>query len=192
MTELLQVTDLRVGFTTDAEDVTYRGTLQAAIDTTTGTAYPANNPSLSFWNQDQLITSEGTRVNQTSQYSMGYYSRPQVEGRLNATTTAVAPFGTRSSFAPKYITQADILAKIGSGLTARSDTFTIRTYGETVNPVTQDINSRAWCEAVVQRLPGYVEDSVSPWDTPTATSQSETFGRKFKIISFRWLSPNDI
>jgi hypothetical protein len=123
---------------------------------------------------------------------LGFYSQPQLEGSLNANTSAQRPYGNRSAFAPKYITQADILAKIGAGLTARSDTFTIRTYGETVNPATGDIIGRAWCEAVVQRVPEYVEDTVDAWATPTSGSDSQTFGRKFKIISFRWLSPSDI
>ncbi|CAM2921686.1 hypothetical protein [Rariglobus hedericola] len=185
---------------TPGEDESYRGTIQAAIDATTtssSTRFPTNDAGDTFWAQDQLITSSGTRVNQESQYTMGYYGRPLVEGRRNTSTTAERPYGGRSSFAPKYITQADILSKIGAGLSGRSDTFTIRTYGETVNPVLPDtdpnyITGRAWCEAVVQRLPEYVESSVNAWDSPGNGSVSQTFGRKFKIISFRWLSPNDI
>src|SRR5690606_35613152 len=97
-----------------------------------------------------------------------------------------------AAFAPKFLTQADVLTTIDSGLTARSDTFTIRTYGEVVNPATDEITSRAWCEAVVQRLPEYVEDNVNAWDSPAPGSDSQTFGRKFKIISCRWLTPSDI
>lgn len=126
-------------------------------------------------------------------FTAGYYDEGRMDGRLGGTsTTRDAARSTRSAFAPKYITQADILAKIGAGLTARSDTFTIRAYGEVVNPTTGDISSRSWCEAVVQRLPAYVEDSVDPWAAPAAGSDSQTFGRKFQIISFRWLSPNEI
>jgi len=53
--------------------------------------------------------------------------------------------------------QGDVLQSIGSVLTARSDTFVIRTYGEVLNPLdsTAAPISRAWCEAVVQRLPDY-------------------------------------
>ena len=191
---------------TTGEDETFRGPLQAAIDSTISSAvsgqYPANDAAAgSFWSQDSLITSSGNYINQSTQYSVGCFGRPQLEGRFkNSTATAdaaVAPYGDRCAFAPKYITQADILAKIGAGLSARSDTFTIRTYGETVNPALSStdagyITGRAWCEAVVQRLPGYVENSVNAWDTPANVSASQTFGRKFKIISFRWLSPNDI
>jgi len=182
---------------TAGEDETFRGTIQASIDGTISSAvsgqYPANDAAAgTFWSQDSLITSSGNYINQSTQYSLGCFGRAQLEGRQNSTATAVAPYGDRCSFAPKYITQADILAKIGAGLSARSDTFTIRTYGESVNPSTQAITGSAWCEAVVQRLPGYIEKSVNAWDTPANGSASQTFGRQFKIISFRWLSPNDI
>lgn len=46
---------------------------------------------------------------------------------------------------PGYLTQADVLQVIGSTLTARSDTFRIRAYGEATddNGVAR---ARAWCE----------------------------------------------
>ncbi|MFA6287442.1 MAG: hypothetical protein WC661_08660 [Opitutaceae bacterium] len=197
---------------TTEEDETFRGPIQAAIDSTTSSAvsgqYPANDAAAgTFWSQDSLITSSGSFINQSSQYSIGCFGQPQLEGRFkNSTATAdaaVAPYGDRCVFAPKYITQADILAKIGAGLSARSDTFTIRSYGETVNPALSPtdagyITGRAWCEAVVQRLPEYIEPQTAtsgnkPEDAvSTLTTQNQKFGRKFKIISFRWLSPNDI
>jgi hypothetical protein len=190
---------------TNGADETFRGPVQAAIDSTTSSSisgqYPANDAATgTFWgSQDTLLpAATASFTNQSNQFGgtgtsyLGFYSQPQLEGSLNANTSAQRPYGNRSAFAPKYITQADILAKIGAGLTARSDTFTIRTYGETVNPATGDIIGRAWCEAVVQRVPEYVEDTVDAWATPTSGSDSQTFGRKFKIISFRWLSPSDI
>ncbi|MET0263963.1 MAG: hypothetical protein ABW223_13755, partial [Rariglobus sp.] len=116
-------------------------------------------------------------------------------------TTSVAPLSSRASFAPQVVTQADILSAIGGGLSARSDTFTIRTYGEAQNPVTNEISGRAWCEAVVQRLPEFVKDAAtsSTAGDPAVTSpaslqnpDNQKFGRRYKIISFRWLSSNDI
>ena len=186
---------------TAGEDETYRGPLQAAIDSTATSAtsgqYPANDGAGTFWSQDSLIPNMGNYVNQKSQFDYGYYSQPELQGRFvnsaTAATKAVKPPGARCAFAPKYITQADILAKIGASLSARSDTFTVRTYGEVVNPTNStDITGRAWCEAVVQRLPDFIESTTNRWATPAAGSASQTFGRKFKIISFRWLSPNDI
>ena len=193
---------------TAGEDETFRGAIQAAIDSTTTSAvgqFPANDGAGTFWSQDSLIPNMGNYVNQKSQFDYGYYSQPELQGRFvnsaTAATKAVKPPGARCAFAPKYITQADVLAKIGAGLSARSDTFTIRTYGETVNPATNDITGRAWCEAVVQRLPDYVNTAPasSPAGDPAATApaslqntDNQKFGRKFKIVSFRWLSPNDI
>lgn len=84
------------------------------------------------------------------------------------------------------LTQADILTALAPYLRARSDTFMIRTYGETLNPVTAEVTGKAWLEATVQRFPETVEvgDDVE--------KPAGAFGRRFKIISFRWLSPSDI
>ncbi|MDF3056325.1 MAG: hypothetical protein K0R17_540 [Rariglobus sp.] len=171
-------------------DERLKGAIQAAIDATTTTAggYPTNdatNPA-SFFASDPVIT--------------GLASQPFVLNNMRGTTTAgVPPYSGRSAFAPKFITQGDVLSTIGAGLSARSDTFIIRTYGDTMNPVTGDINGRAWCEAVVQRLPEYVAPSIAPetrlddsLPSSLAKTTNQAFGRKFKIISFRWLSPSDI
>ena len=86
-----------------------------------------------------------------------------------------------------------MLSALGATLSARSDTFTIRTYGDSVNPATGDITGRAWCEAVVQRIPDYVDPIANvPTSTPAANSTNEKFGRRFQIVSFRWLSPDDV
>jgi hypothetical protein len=84
------------------------------------------------------------------------------------------------------LTQADILTALAPYLRARSDTFMIRTYGETLNPVTAEVTGKAWLEATVQRFPETVE-SGDDIEKPAGA-----FGRRFKIISFRWLSPSDI
>jgi Tfp pilus assembly protein PilV len=93
---------------------------------------------------------------------------------------------------PGYLLQADVLSALGPTLSARSDTFTIRTYGDSVNPATGDITGRAWCEAVVQRTPDYVNPSLAATSTPAANSINATFGRRFQIVSFRWLGPDEI
>jgi Tfp pilus assembly protein PilX len=115
----------------------------------------------------------------------------------------------RSTAIPGWLTQADILQAIGPVLSARSDTFIIRTYGDVMNPATGSTSpeGRAWCEAIVQRTPDYVDqtdsaltgnndtkgnpllNAVSPSLTNTT---NQHFGRRFKVISFRWLGPNDI
>lgn len=91
---------------------------------------------------------------------------------------------------PGYLTQADVLQVIGSSLTARSDTFRIRAYGEATDDA-GTVKARAWCEAVVQRLP----DPVIPDATglnPTKPGTPSDFGRRFTIVSFRWMKPEEV
>ncbi|MES2475852.1 MAG: hypothetical protein V4640_08730 [Verrucomicrobiota bacterium] len=92
--------------------------------------------------------------------------------------------------APAYLTQSDVLQVIGPALAARSDTFVIRAYGDAVNGSGKP-QSRAWCEAVLQRTPRPIvpdDSGLNPRDPGTATD----FGREFIITSFRWLSPDEI
>lgn len=84
------------------------------------------------------------------------------------------------------LTQADILTALAPYLRARSDTFLIRAYGETINPATDEIMGAVWLEATVQRFP----QTVAAGDN--IEKPAGAFGRRFKIISFRWLSPADI
>lgn len=116
------------------------------------------------------------------------------------------PFGNEAYYAAKGrvnrgsgidLSQADLLTSIGPHLAARSDTFKIRTYGETVNPVTQQVEGRAWLEAVVQRMPTFVDPTnapeLPPGDNQVNWSQTNRdFGRRFQVVSFRWLGLDDI
>jgi len=92
--------------------------------------------------------------------------------------------------APKWITQADLLSTLGPMLSARSDTFIIRTYGEIIAQGSDNMEAQAWCEAVVQRYPDYLDDSQRPTEDPTGLNLF--LGRRFRIVSFRWLTPSDI
>ncbi len=126
--------------------------------------------------------------------------------------------------APGYLTQGDILSNLGDAMNVRSDTFTIRAYGD-VFGLSGTPQARAYCEAVVQRTPewlvdeddsnlysedNYTFDSLAfkksyRGTTPEAgkfyekfernsalKTPNKLFGRRFKIISFRWLSPDEI
>ncbi len=97
-----------------------------------------------------------------------------------------------------YLSQADLLTALGPQLAVRSDTFVIRGYGD-ARDATDKIVARAWCEAVIQRLPDYVDPSDNPeaqdgWPNPSdkLSIVNSKFGRKFQIISFRWLTPAEI
>lgn len=94
--------------------------------------------------------------------------------------------GTLMYGTPNFLSQADLLEAFGTHLTVRGDTFVIRAYGDTINPLTNEIKAQAWCEAVVQRTaePVAAGDSIVQ---PTGA-----FGRRFEIVAFRWLSPEDV
>lgn len=93
---------------------------------------------------------------------------------------------------PGYLTQADLLQSIAPVITTRSDTFTIRGYGE-ARDRNGKVLSSACCEAVVQRIPEFVDD-CQPAYTATADLNpvNQKFGRKFEIVSFRYLTAAEI
>ena len=92
---------------------------------------------------------------------------------------------------PGYVKQADILTPIAPLLSARSDTFVIRACGAKTNSAGTTVIAKAYCEAVVQRSPNYV-DSSQDMNTPAAGTINTTHGRRFEIVSFRWLSSSEI
>jgi hypothetical protein len=111
---------------------------------------------------------------------------------LTGYTFPEAMQGMNAAGAPGYLTQGDILSALGPVVAVRSDTFRIRTYGEALDPDSKII-ARAWCEAVVQRLPDFVDSNDAP-DTATGalTQINQTFGRRFTVTSFRWLGKDEV
>ncbi len=100
--------------------------------------------------------------------------------------------GYRSTAIPGWMTQADLLQVLGPSLTVRSDTFTVRTCGRSYD-ASGKVLASAYAEATVQRQ----IDFLDPANPPEATllelnTTNKTFGRRFEIISFRWLSENEI
>ena len=93
-----------------------------------------------------------------------------------------------------YLSQADLLARLGSVLSARSDTFVIRSYGDVRDPVSGEINSKAWCEAVVQRMPEYVSlaDAAEVHPDDLSDEDNRQWGRRYEVVSMRWLTAEDI
>lgn len=94
---------------------------------------------------------------------------------------------------PGYVKQADILTPIAPLLSARSDTFTIRGYGEKTNAAGTVVIASACCEAVIQRSANFVDGSdelTTPIDQLDPVNKK--FGRRFEIVSFRWLSSSEI
>ncbi len=93
---------------------------------------------------------------------------------------------------PGYLTQADVLQSIAPALTVRSDTFTIRGYGE-ARDKNNKVTSVARCEMVVQRNPEFV-DPTDEAHIPVlqASATNRIFGRKFDIVSFRYLDDSEV
>ncbi|MEO8614675.1 MAG: hypothetical protein ABI600_06000 [Luteolibacter sp.] len=91
---------------------------------------------------------------------------------------------------PACLMQADVLQKVGPVLASRGDTFTIRTYGES-RDASNKVLARAWAEATVQRTPEPLEPDANGLD-PDKSKPLGQFGRKFILVSFRWLSPDEI
>lgn len=103
-----------------------------------------------------------------------------------------AEAGARSTGGPAYVDQADLLTLIGPGLNVRSDTFVIRTYGEVRNS-RNELVATARCEAVVQRVPDYMDATQEPHLAYSELNQTnQRFGRQLKVVSFRWLDEGDI
>ncbi len=92
---------------------------------------------------------------------------------------------------PGQLLQGDLLQALGPYMTVHSDTFTIRAYGEAKSGNT--VTAKAYCEAVVQRLPDPV---ISGASTGTAPSNlivaASPFGRRLSIVSFRWMHEAEI
>ena len=113
--------------------------------------------------------------------------------------------------APGNLLQSDLLQSLGSALATRSDTFTLRCFGESILPGGE--TGVAWMEVVVQRTPEFI-DRADPAETgssapkplsfgaPTTTADATTnqnlslinhiLGRRFKITSMRWLKTDEI
>jgi len=98
--------------------------------------------------------------------------------------------GNTGAGAPGEVTQGDVLSAIGSFVSVRSDTFRIRSYGD-ARDATGRITARAHCEAIVQRIPDYIDPADAADASPLVRSNL-LFGRRFMIVSFRWLSPTEI
>jgi len=93
---------------------------------------------------------------------------------------------------PGWTRQADILRPLAPILAARDDSFTIRAYGD-ARGSNGAILARAWCEATVRRTREFVDpaDAADLATIPTRPA-NRAFGRRFEIISFRWLAAGEV
>lgn len=160
------------------------GALQSAIDYDDGYPDPAS-------------------INYLFKSGPGYMISPEDLGEtVYATPEAVN--GSRFAGIPGYVIQSDILRPLANTLSVRDDTFRVRGYGEALN-ADGSVAARAWCEAIVQRLPEYVDPSDDPEvpfrqmaadgtfeEAGLLNDVNEKFGRRLRIESFRWLSEKEV
>jgi hypothetical protein len=93
--------------------------------------------------------------------------------------------GNLADNTPGTLTQGLILQRNGNMIRPRSDTFTIRAYGK------HPLNKKGtWCEAIVQRMPEYIDNSQTPDQYPEGVNKK--YGRKFNIISLKWLNESSL
>ena len=93
---------------------------------------------------------------------------------------------------PGWTRQADILRPLAPIMTARDDTFTIRAYGD-ARDAANNITAKAVCETVVRRTRNYVDPADEADSTSNPRSEeNKLFGRRFEVVSFRWLSSEEI
>ena len=103
-----------------------------------------------------------------------------------------AALGYNAYGLPGWTRQADVLRPLAPILAARDDTYIIRAYGD-ARDAAGNITAHATCEATVRRTRDYVDPSDAPDITtlPTAAANLR-FGRRYQIVSFRWLADAEI
>lgn len=159
-----------------AGPLTSTGALEAAIARAEINEKTNAAPANSFLSQVPITSAD---ISDTKLYS---YKTPE------ATT------GNPAAGAPGWVSQGDLLRILEPAATVRGDTFVIRTYGE-ARDAKGNITARAYAEAVVQRIPEYIDLTDRPSVNVYVDSTSQTnkaFGRRMNIVSFRWLSKNEI
>ena len=136
--------------------------------------------------QDELL--RDPRNLEVKMLSSGHYDQAWLERLQQRPDVGFAIGQTRS-----LNTQADLLSSLGTSISPRSDTFTIRAMGEAKNDEGK-VEVRVWCEAVIQRGADYVDPADGAATALASLKQpiNARFGRRFDVVSFRWLNPEEV
>jgi hypothetical protein len=184
-------------------DIAWQGCLQNAILRADTAGANLSNRSSRSWLRRSSAPSNATSA-PTQGGGTPYVMMP---GNAMATDPRVNPTINRNHAlraAPTSLTQADILAAVGSSLSTRSDTFAIRCFGDAADPLDpSETLASCWIEAVVQRIPEFCDPSQPPETevshpndgqrhNPLLSTVNQTLGRRFIILSSRMLGPNDL
>ncbi len=156
----------RLDGTSANESLALKGALQAALDD------PAVPINAQFWTAGRILDKETAGI-----------TFP-----FDAAANGPVAYGSAA-----YVDQADILRGLAEQISPRGDTFIVRAYGDSIG-INGEVLARAWCEAVVQRVPEYLDNADAPHvkQANLVSSVNKTFGRKLNIVSFRWLNENEI
>lgn len=139
-----------------------KGPLQAALDRTVNAGLPSS-------------------VGEPSVQPAGAHFSRAINGESSAAGNA------------SYLQQGDLLQSLAPILQVRSDYFRIRACGEALD-ATGKVTARAWCEAFVQRSASFVDPQDAVFINPAnlTAAPNRVFGRKYDIVSFRWLNSNEV
>ncbi|NWK54544.1 hypothetical protein HW115_02905 [Verrucomicrobiaceae bacterium N1E253] len=170
----------------DSRETGLSGALQAAIDKS---GLNGNDSGESFVDLGLGRSSGGGELDYYDHYYGSNKVHSDIASLANVEYEGLSNFPkSRTRNMAGHLQQGDILQALGPRLSTRGDSFLIRVYGESKNGTQV---TRAYAEAVVQRI----AEPVDPdWDGigPEPSSSQVQHGRKFEMISFRWLNVNEL
>lgn len=161
------------------------GALQAALDRSINHNFDSD--------YDVKLTSDRKGVVDFDHLGSGPILNVDGSPRLRADGSTVK--ASAASSMPGWVLQADLLQALAPAMSVRSDTFTIRSYGNMLNPVTGEVSAEAYLEAIVQRVPEYLDTSDSAdkdVDDPTLRRLNQLAGRRFSVIDIRYLDQSEL